>query len=63
MVVEMKTGIAGARWSAAPGDLIEVDDATGRSLVEHGYAHQSSEESPVDPLLVQSQSNKNRKKK
>jgi len=36
--IKMMTAIAGIRWSAKPGDEIDLDEATARRLLKSGQA-------------------------
>lgn len=38
MLVRMKTAIAGVRWSAGSGALINLEDKLAASLISRGYA-------------------------
>ena len=38
MRIKMLTAVAGIRWSASAGDVIDMDDATAKRLIAKGAA-------------------------
>ncbi len=60
MVVELKTSLAGARFSLAPGEFVEFTDAEAKRLIAKGYAveHVPDEQNAESPEKAKTKAKK-----
>ena len=59
MKVTMKTSMAGPRWSAKPGDVVEFSDSEADRLIERGMAEEFHGDEPSEVLQAPAKTVKN----